>query len=281
MKKGICILSFAPGKPIEDCIKIAKDAGFDGIELGIAQEGPLSIDVNPKEVERIRKVAEDVGLEIPSIIGGLYWGTPLSSDDESVRKKAMEIARSQLQIAKLIGADTALIIPGCVWACFIPDCPAVPYDVVWNRLLEAARRLAPIAEQRNVNIGFEIVWNNFLLSPLEFNMFLDQVGSPNVGLYMDTGNVVAFGFPEQWIRICGKHIKKVHLKDFKRAGGATLESFVDLLEGDVNWPEVMKALREVGYDDYLTAEMLPPYAHFPEQRVYNASASMDKILSLA
>ena len=281
MKKGICTLSFVPGKPVEDCIKIAKDAGFDGIELGIAREGPLSININANEVERIRKLAEDVGLEIPSIIGGLYWGTPLSSDDESVRKKAMDIARSQLEITKLIGADTALIIPGCVWACFIPDCPVVPYDVVWKRMLQAARELAPIAEENKVNIGFEIVWNNFLLSPLEFNMFLDQVGSPNVGLYMDTGNVVAFGFPEHWIRICGKHIKKVHLKDFKKSGGSSLESFVDLLEGDVNWPEVMKALKEVGYDDYLTAEMLPPYVHFPERRVYNASASMDKILSLA
>jgi hexulose-6-phosphate isomerase len=281
VKKGICILSFAPGTPIEDSIKMAKDAGFEGIELGIAEEGPLSIEVNRKEVERIRKVAEDVGLEVPSIIGGLYWANSLTSDDASVREKAMGIARSQLEITKIIGANTALVIPGCVWACFIPDCPVVPYDVAWERLLAAARELAPLAEENKVNIGFEIVWNNFLLSPVEFNMFLDQVGSPNVGLYMDTGNVVAFGFPEHWIRICGKHIKKVHLKDFKRGGGASLESFVDLLEGDVNWPEVIKALKEVGYDDYLTAEMLPPYVHFPEQRVYNASASMDKILSLA
>jgi len=260
---------------------MAKNAGFDGIELKIAEDGPLSVDVNPGEVERIRKLAEDTGIEIPSIIGGLYWANPLSSDDEAVRRKALNIAKSQLEITKLIGADTALIIPGCVWACFIPDCPVVPYDVVWNRVLEAGRELAPLAEDCNVNIGFEIVWNNFLMSPLEFNMFLDEVGSPNVGLYMDTGNVVNFGFPEQWIRICGKHIKKVHLKDFKKGGGASLDSFVDLLEGSINWPEVMKALKEIGYDDYLTAEMLPPYTFFPEQRIFNTSASMNKILSLA
>jgi hexulose-6-phosphate isomerase len=280
VKKGICILSFTPGAPIEDCIRMAKDAGFDGIELTLAEEGPLSINVNPAEVEHIRKVAEDAGIEIPSVLGAFYWANSLSSDDEAVRRRAMSIARSHLEITDLIGADTALFIPGVVWTCFLPDYPVVPYDVVWERVMRAARLLAPIAEERGVHIGLETVWNYFLLSPMEFKRFLDEVGSPNVGLYMDTGNTLAHGFPEHWIRICAAHIKKVHFKDYKRGTGTANDSFVDLLEGDVNWPEVMRALKEIGYDDYVTAEMFPPYAHFPEARLRNTSASMDRIMDL-
>jgi hexulose-6-phosphate isomerase len=133
------------------------------------------------------------------------------------------------------------------------------------------------AEATKVSICLENVWNKFLLSPLEMRDFIDKINSPYVGVYLDVGNVIYTGYPEHWIRILGKRIKKVHFKDFRRKVG-TLEGFVDLLAGDVNFPEVMQAFKEVGYDDYVTAEMIPNYTHYTNQIIYNTSKSMDRIL---
>ena len=116
------------------------------------------------------------------------------------------------------------------------------------------KELAPDAEAAGVVIGLENVWNKFLLSPLEMRDFLDKVGSDYVKAYFDIGNVVVNGYPEHWIRILGSRIARVHVKDFRTIVG-NINGFVDLLGGDVNFPEVVKALREVGYDSYLTAEM--------------------------
>ncbi|RKY67851.1 MAG: sugar phosphate isomerase/epimerase, partial [Candidatus Latescibacterota bacterium] len=139
------------------------------------------------------------------------------------------------------------------------------------------RELAPVAEQLKVAVCVENVWNKFLLSPLEMRDFVDAVDSEYVGVYFDVGNVIPMGYPEHWIQILGKRIKRVHFKDFRRNVG-TLDGFVDLLEGDVNWPEVMAALRRIGYNSYATAEMIPPYTHHPEALVCNTSRSMDYIL---
>ena len=150
--------------------------------------------------------------------------------------------------------------------------------MVYDRALEAVKKLAPIAQENGVEIGLENVWNNFLLSPLEMRNFIDAVGSDWVGAYFDVGNVVYSGYPEHWIRILGKRIKKVHFKDYRRNPG-TLNAFVDLLSGDVNWPEVMKAFRDVGYEGWAAGEMIPQYAYASDQIIYNTSASMERILN--
>ena len=134
------------------------------------------------------------------------------------------------------------------------------------------------AAENNIVIGIENVWNKFLLSPLEYRDFIDQVGSPNVGSYFDVGNVLLTGYPEQWIRILGSRIKKVHFKDYRINPGG-INAFVDLLAGDVDYPAVMRALRDIDYNDYCTAEMIPNYKHHTTQTIFNASASMDRILS--
>ena len=123
----------------------------------------------------------------------------------------------------------------------------------------------------------ENVWNKFLLSPLEFKDFIDKVDSPFVGIYLDVGNVVYTGYPEQWIKILGKRIKKVHFKDFRRSIG-NINGFVDLLSGDVNFPAVMRAFTTTGYNDYVIAEMMP-YSYYEDQVVYNTSKAMDRILT--
>lgn len=152
------------------------------------------------------------------------------------------------------------------------------YDVCWDRALAAMKRLAPIAEEAGVHIGVENVWNRFLLSPLEMRAFIDTVGSSHVGAYFDVGNVVYEGYPEQWIRILGSRIRKVHFKDFRRNPGG-LNSFVDILSGDVNWAAVMQAFEDVGYDGWVTGEMTTPYAFAPDQIVYNTANSMARIVN--
>lgn len=277
MKKGINIWSFKGGMTVSECIKMARDAGYDGIELSLDEEGEVSLDSTEQDILRIKKIAEDEGMEIPSLASGLYWSYPATSSDPKIRQKSMDIVRKQLEIASILGADSILVVPGAVCADFIPGCEVVDYDVAYDRALETFTELKKDAEEMKVHIGLENVWNKFLLSPIEMREFIDKIDSPYVGAYLDVGNVVYSGYPEHWIKILGKRIKKVHFKDFRKSVG-TLDGFVDLLAGDVNFPAVMDAFSAVGYDDYVTAEMIPNYTHYTNQIIYNTSKSMDQIL---
>ncbi len=275
MKKGISIWSFAE-TDLEKCMKLAKDAGFDGIELALDEHGPVSMDSTKEDIMKVKAMAEDVGIELYSIACGLYWTYNYTSANEDNVKRAKEITRKQLEVASWLGCDTILVVPGAVEVAFDPG-EVVEYDVAYNRALEALRELAPVAESLKVAIGVENVWNRFLLSPMEMADFIDKVGSDYVGSYFDVGNVLFSGYPEHWIKILNKRIKKVHFKDYRRAAG-DLHGFVDLLAGEVNWPAVMEQLGKIGYDNWVTAEMLPPYTHYPETIIYNTSNAMDKIL---
>ena len=163
------------------------------------------------------------------------------------------MVKKQLDAAKILGADTILVIPGVVNACFSYPEKKVAYDVCYERSLKAITRLKDYAEKVGVSIGLENVWNKFLLSPLEMKDFIDKIGSDFVGSYLDIGNTLHISYPEDWVRILGKRIKKVHFKDYRTEVGG-LAGFVDLLAGDVNYPEVIKALNEVGYDGWFSFE---------------------------
>jgi L-ribulose-5-phosphate 3-epimerase len=281
VKKSISYWAFPGGlegkKCIRECFVEAKAAGFEAVELAMGMEGEITLESSEDDIKEIVKTAEDVGIGISSLATGLYWDYNFASSDPSKIEMAHRITVKMLEIAKQLGVDTILVIPGSVDVFFDPSAEVIPYDFVWQRVTDALKALAPVAEDLRVNIGIENVWNKFLLSPIEMKYFIDNIGSEYVGVYFDVGNVMPFGYPEQWIRILGKRIKKVHFKDFKRACG-TGDGFCDLLEGDVNWPAVMDAFREIGYDDVVTAEMIPLYAHYPEVRIQNTSFVMDKIL---
>ncbi|NJD01720.1 MAG: sugar phosphate isomerase/epimerase [Ruminiclostridium sp.] len=280
MKKSISIWSFPADMAIPDCIKLAKRAGFEGIELALNENGPMSLESDADEIRSYRELARKENIQISSLATGLFWSYSLTSANAETRKKAGSIVKKQLDAAELLGVDTILVVPGAVGVDFIPGCEVVDYDTAYERALEAVKELAGYAEEKKVNIGLENVWNKFLLSPLETRSFIDSVNSEFVGAYLDVGNVVYAGYPEHWVKILGKRIKKVHFKDYRRDVGS-VSGFVDLLSGDVNFPAVIGKLKEVGYDSFVTAEMIPPvpfYKYNPEQLIYNTSNSLDRIL---
>lgn len=276
MKKGINVWSF-PAGTIKDTLTLAKKAGFEGVELALNGEGELSLNSTKEELLAIKNTAEDLGLSLYSLSCGLCWDYRLSDDNPQVREKAKDMIKKQLDTAKVLGADTVLVIPGAVNVSFSMPEVKIPYDVVYNRALEGLNELKSHAEALKVNIGLENVWNKFLLSPMEMRDFIDKIGSEYVGSYLDIGNTLYCSYPEDWVRILGKRIKKIHFKDYRvEAGG--LHGFVDLLAGDANYPEVIKALNEIGYNDWVSAEMIPNYKYHTDAIIYNTSYAMDRIL---
>jgi len=227
---------------IADRFKLAADAGFRTVE-GYTTE-------DEKTAEEIKKAAESSQIRITSVMNEAHWKYPLSSADPEVVKKSMDGMKISLRNAKLWGADAVLLVPAVVNA-------EIRYQDAWTRSQKHIRELIPLAKELKVIIAVEEVWNKFLLSPLEFARYVDEFKSPWVRAYFDVGNVVIHGFPQDWIRTLGKRIVKVHLKDFKMGKGwnPVTAQFVNLGEGDIDWPAVRAALGEVGYSGVVTAEL--------------------------
>ena len=258
--------------PIKSAMEQASKMGFEGIELGIASQGVLTHNTSQAECEEIVREAEKHGLEISGVASGESWTTSPTANDEDVRKIIIDFTQKALQITHWLGSDAYLFVPGAVEVFFLPDAEVIPYDVCYQRASEAISQLVPVAEKLGVAIAVENVWNKFLLSPLEMREFIDNFNTSQVGVYFDVGNVLLTGYPDQWIRILGSRIKRVHIKDFKRSVG-NADGFVDLLEGDVDFEAVKQALLEINYDGYVTAEMIP----FTPGRPEKTAAAMKKI----
>ncbi len=276
MKKGISIWSFG-NLSVEESLKLAKDAGFEGVELALNESGETSLESSEKELLEVKKIAEDLGLSLYSVASGLYWNYPITDDDASVRQKAEDIVKKEIDMAQIFGADTCLVVPGTVCADFVDPNKVTDYQTVYDRSMDAFLRLKKYAEAAKVSIGLENVWNQFLTSPIEMKDFIDKLDSDYIGSYFDVGNVLFNGYPEHWIRVLGNRIRKVHIKDYRKVAGG-LHGFVDLLAGDVNFGAVMNELKNVGYDGWITAEMTTNYKYHNEVLVYNTSRAMDAIL---
>ena len=278
MKKGINRWAFPASMLLETCFTLARSAGFDGIELCLEEEGEFSLLTTADQLAGIARVVESLGLEISSVATGLYWKYSPTASDPKVRARALEIARCQLQFASILGADTILYVPGAVNVQWDPESEVIEYETVYRRAQESLKELTDLSERSKVNIGIENVWNKFLLSPLEMRQFIDEARHPMVGSYFDVGNVLISGYPEHWIKILGNRIKKVHVKDFKTEIG-NINGFTNLLQGNVNWPAVVTSLADVGYDGYLTAEIMPPYRFHAERMIHDISGALDRILA--
>jgi hexulose-6-phosphate isomerase len=274
MTKSISVWAFRPDRPLSEVFRLAREHGFPAVEVAVAETGELSLQSTENDCARIREQAEHAGVTLSSLASGLGWRYPLTAPDPGIARQGIDAAAQSLRIARWLGVDALLVVPGGVGADFIENFAGAPYDVAYDNALRALNELKAVAEETRVHLGIENVWNRFLLSPLELRDLLDRVGSPYVGSYFDVGNVVVTGHPEQWVRILGRRIVRVHFKDFKRAVG-TLDGFCDLLEGDVDYPAVMRALREIGYDGFVTSEFFDCEADLPK-----ISAAMDRILAM-
>jgi L-ribulose-5-phosphate 3-epimerase len=220
---------------------LGRDAGFEAIEMRTV--------ANADEAAEIRDASKTASLPVHSVMNADHWRFPLSSGDAEVVKRSVAGMETSLRNAALWGADAVLLVPAVV------D-PATSYRQAWERSQQIIReRLLPLARELKVIIAVEEVWNKFLLSPLEFARYVDELESPFVKAYFDVGNVVFYGYPQDWIRTLGSRIVKVHLKDFQldRPNGRFV--WKNLGEGDIDWPEVRRAFAEVGYSGFMTTEV--------------------------
>jgi L-ribulose-5-phosphate 3-epimerase len=264
MRKSTLISMLPRGRSYAERFTLARDAGFEAIEMGT---------ITPKEEEaEIRDAAKAASLRIHSVMNADHWRFPLSSSDPDVVKRSVQGMETSLRNASVWGADAVLLVPAVVDA-------TTSYRDAWTRSQQVIReRLLPMARDLKVVIAVEEVWNKFLLSPLEFAKYVDDFASPSVRAYFDVGNVVFYGYPQDWIRTLGSRIVKVHLKDFQLDRKSERFAWKNLGEGDIDWPEVRKALAEVGYSGYVTTELS---VEGPDHAAYlkNVSNRVDRFLA--
>lgn len=282
MKKSINLWAFPyPDKmDLTQCLQLVKDAGFDGIELNYDLENDLSPKSGTREFHEVRRTAEKIGIAISGVCSFLFWPYPLTSNDPAERARGMELASKMTRAAHDLGTENLLVVPGAVHMPWRIDHDPTPNDVCDRRAREAIGKLLPQAEKLKVHLNIEnIFFNGFLLSPGEMIDFVDNFDSEYVQVHFDTGNIMEYQFPEHWISILGKRIKNVHLKEFTKKGtDHTLEAFRPLLDGTTNWPAVLEAFSDTGYDGYLTFEYFHPYQYYPEALIYQTSDSLDRML---
>ncbi len=282
MKKSINLWAFPyPQRMnLRECLQLAKDAGFDGIELNYDLENDLSPKSGTREYHAIRKMAESIGIAISGVCSFLFWPYALTSNDHQARQRGLELAMKMTQAAHDLGTENLLVVPGAVYIPWLKDIEPVANDVCDRRAREAVGKLVPLAEKLGVYLNIEnIFFSGFLMTPEEMNTFVDSFKSKYVRVHFDTGNIMLFQFPEHWIPILGQRIKNVHLKEFTKKGtDYSLESFRTLLDGTTNWPAVTEAFEKVGYRGYLTFEYFHPFPHYPEALIYQSSDALDRIL---
>jgi len=281
------------------CMQLTSKLGFDGLEMVIEDEAPLlpealdactdevlaigrsvgviqvregalTVDSSPSEVQRLNERATAYGIRIHSVASVLLFFYPLSSPVAVVRDKGIDVVLKMMQAASVFGASTVLVIPGLVT-------PNVGYREAYDRSQAVIRDLATEASRLGVVLGLENVWNRFLLSPLEMARFIEEIASPSVGAYFDVANILTYGYPEDWLRILGSHVRAVHFKDYKKDVD-NIRAFVHLLHGDVDWPAVALALSEIDYSGFVTAEV-PALRVYPEKGLADTKSAMDLILA--
>jgi hexulose-6-phosphate isomerase len=264
MKKGLTQICLGSSSLIADGLQLCKELGYQGFEILLTETGELTMQAGPAEYAALRKLSEATGVELTSICGAGSF----TDDDPATVARSLAQARKMLEAAEALGIDTILVTGGRVNE-------KTPYDVAYDRLFKALQELRADAERCRVNIALENIWNKLLLSPLEFRDLLDRIGSPYIGCYFDTGNVMLYGYPEQWIRILGARIKKIHFKDFKMDHRERRYEWSQLMQGTVDWPAVMREIRAIGYDDYVITEVCGDRAVYAE-----TCRIMDTILAL-
>lgn len=282
MKKSINMWAFPyPDKwSLKESFKLARDAGFDGIELNFDLTGEFSAESTDAQIAEIRELAEKTGIAISGVCSFLFWPYSMTDNDPARRNRGIELAIRMIEAARILGSENLLVVPGAVYVPWVEDSEPVPNDVCYERAKEAIGRILPAAKEAGVSINIENIFSNaFLFSPQEVADFVDSFQSEHVKVHFDTGNIMQYQFPEHWIPILGKRIKNVHFKEWdKRTQEFNLHTFRTLLDGTTNWPAVMEELDKIGYDGYLTFEYFHPHNHYPEALLFQTSDALDRML---
>lgn len=244
-----------------DKFKMLKEVGFEGIDMD-----------KPADHTEVKKAMDASGLIVHGVVDYIHWGKPLSHPDAAVRAEGLEGLKTALRDCKAYGGTTVLLVVGICNK-------EIPYADAYKRSQDEIRKALPLAKELDIKIAFENVWNMMLLSPLEFARYIDEFESPLVGAYFDVGNIVNYGWPEHWIHTLGKRIMKIDVKEYSRKlrdqRGPYAGFEAEIGEGDCDWPAVMKALADVGFSGWGTAEVRGG----DRARMKEISERMDKVLS--
>jgi hexulose-6-phosphate isomerase len=267
-KKGLMFSTFpkrgTESMSLKEKFQMLKTAGFHGAEVSSGQENKLVLEAR-----------DAAGLEIPSVLMASHWSHPLSDPNPATRETSVNNLKIALRDAKAYGARSVLLVPAVVTK-------QVSYPEAWKRSVEEIKKCVPLAEELGVAIALENVWNQFLLSPLEAAEYCDSFKSPMVRWHFDVGNVVNMGWPEQWARVLGKRIVTVHVKEYSRKirdqSGPYAGFKVELMNGDSDWPAVMKAFDEINYTGWLITEQSTPSDLPPAEFLAHLSKKLDQIL---
>ncbi len=226
-----------PGVSIEEKFNVIKLLGFEGVEV----DSPSDLDR-----DEALKASQATGIKIHGVIDSVHWRIRLSDPDSQVRAKGVEALRTAIEDAKFFGADTVLLVPGKV-----SDPESENYDQCYARSQEEIRKVLPQADDAGVKIGIEVVWNNFITKPEQLVQYVDDFGTPTVGAYFDCSNMLKYGVPAAtWIRQLNKRMLKFDFKGYSHE-----RQWVPIGEGDEDWPEILKALDEIGYSGWATSEV--------------------------
>jgi len=254
MEVGISGLVIPAEWSLDETLTRIRADGYTALELALRDTGWFSLESTEEELRVVAESAKAAGVTLTSVCPALRSKPrDIMTSDCEIRKSSIETITECIRITSAVGVDTMLLVLGRLT-------PELYYDDAYANALAGMRELTPVAEELGVRLAIEYVWNKFLLSPMELARFLDEVDSPNAGFFFDSGNMVVFGYPEHWVRICGKHVMAVHLKDFRRQG----YEWTPLLEGDVDFPAVMCELRKLGFDGALLSEVSQGTAPFAD-----------------
>ncbi len=277
MIKGISYLSFENGlantQSIESALAQTKMYNFDALELAISTEGVIKTSTTKSECEIIRQKIDDSSIFVDSLASGMSWGISPTSEDEATRNKSISLHKDALQVASNLGCKALLFVPGVVKSPISSE--IVRYDKALDRIRDAINQLLPIAEDLDVDLCMENVWNGFFYSPIELRDFVDSFESNKLGVYLDVGNLIGYQqYPPHWIELLNSRIKRVQIKDFQENFDWTGSfSFCDIGAGDVPWKETIEALKSINYQNTIIAEMLP----WDETILSRTSAAMDQL----
>jgi L-ribulose-5-phosphate 3-epimerase len=257
MRKGVWFGMLPENLSVADRYKLARDVGFEVVQA------PTEPD--ERKAAEVKRAADAANIRIDSVMNMDHWKYPLSSSDAAVVEKSLVGMRASLHNAKLWGSDAVLLVPAVVNA-------QTSYHDAWTRSQKQIRTLLPLAEELKIVIAMEEVWNKFLLSPLEMAKYIEEFRSPWVKAWFDVGNVLLYGYPQDWIHTLGNSIVKIHVKDFKRKDEGY--AWVNLGDGDVDWAAVRQAFADIGYSGSAIAEL----EHGDEAYLRDVSRRMDRLV---